>query len=289
MQTVLSEFSGLRPIQPYEDPLAPGQWVKVDAGTSQVQLTQARSRSATCSRIPPACPHGGPSTASRRRTRPAAWRWAPFFSYPVGSRTVYSDIGLILLGLSIEQLTGPDLERAIAPGLRAAGLQHTRSCPWAGRSRCRLRRLRSAAGAGGGLWVRCTTRTRRGWAGSRAMQGCSAPPATWRLGRMYLDRGRPVLQPATVEEMTRLQAQDGDVRRGLGFALWSPDPEASGHAFGPAALGHTGFTGTSCGLILPGELVVAVMTNRVYYGRDAAGILAFADLHRAIVEAADLR
>jgi len=107
---------------------------------------------------------------------------------------------------------------------------------------------------------------------------------------MYLDRGRPILQPATVAEMTRLQAQDGDVHRGLGFALWSPDPEASGNAFGPAAFGHTGFTGTSLWIDPSRELVVAVMTNRVYYGRDAGGILAFrVGLHRAIVEAADLR
>ena len=123
------------------------------------------------------------------------------------------------------------------------------------------------------------------------------------LGQMYLAAGsadeattrpadppggRTLLRPETVAGMTRLQAEDGDTRRGLGFALWSPDPSAAGHPLGPGAYGHTGFTGTSL-WIDPGRgLVVACLTNRVYYGRDAQGIMAFrVALHRAIVEATD--
>ncbi|MCX6997068.1 MAG: serine hydrolase, partial [Kiritimatiellaeota bacterium] len=94
------------------------------------------------------------------------------------------------------------------------------------------------------------------------------------------------LRAETVAEMTRLQSQDGMTRRGLGFALWCPDPEASGNPFSPAAFGHTGFTGTSLWIDPERSLVVAACTNRVYYGRDAAGILGFrVALHRAIVNA----
>ena len=79
-------------------------------------------------------------------------------------------------------------------------------------------------------------------------------------------------------------------RRGIGFALWSPDPEASSHPFSPAAFGHTGFTGTSLWMDPERAITVAVCTNRVYYGRDAAGIVAFrVALHRAIVEATGTR
>lgn len=86
--------------------------------------------------------------------------------------------------------------------------------------------------------------------------------------------------------MTRVQAQDGATRRGIGFALWSPDGEASSHPFSERAFGHTGFTGTSLWMDSARDLTVAVCTNRVYYGRDAGGILAFrVALHRAIVEA----
>jgi CubicO group peptidase (beta-lactamase class C family) len=105
------------------------------------------------------------------------------------------------------------------------------------------------------------------------------------FGQVYLDGGRPLLHADTVAEMTRLQAEDGAVRRGLGFALWSPDPEASGNPFSQRAFGHAGFTGTSLWIDPDRALVVACLTNRVYYGRDTAGILAFrVALHRAIVE-----
>ncbi len=90
--------------------------------------------------------------------------------------------------------------------------------------------------------------------------------------------------------MTRLQSQDGMTRRGLGFALWCPDSEASGNPFSPAAFGHTGFTGTSLWMDPERSLVVAACTNRVYYGRDAGGILAFrVALHRAIINALEIR
>ena len=105
-----------------------------------------------------------------------------------------------------------------------------------------------------------------------------------RFGQAFLDGS--LLSRETVAEMTRVQAQDGDIRRGLGFALWSPDPAASGNPFGPGAFGHTGFTGTSLWMDPGRGLVVAALTNRVYYGRDADGIGAFrVALHRAIVEA----
>ena len=49
--------------------------------------------------------------------------------------------------------------------------------------------------------------------------------------------------------------------------------------------GHTGFTGTSLWVDPARRLVVALLTNRVYGGRDPAGIAAFRPaLHGAIVE-----
>ena len=98
----------------------------------------------------------------------------------------------------------------------------------------------------------------------------SSAPELARFGQAYLDGGAPLLAPATVAEMTRLQMEDGAIRRGLGFALWSPDPEASSNPFHPSAFGHTGFTGTSLWIDPSRALLVALLTNRVYYGRDAA-------------------
>jgi serine-type D-Ala-D-Ala carboxypeptidase len=292
VQTVLPGFGGSRPIRPYEDPLAPGRWVQVETGTEAAEVDASavtfRHLLTHTSGLPAWRPlYREPSPDAARRMA-----LGTFFSYPVGSRTVYSDIGLILLGLSIEWLTGLPLDQAIARLVTdPLGLHQTRFLPVGGTvtvqaaptEECRWRGRRivgevhdeNAAGLGG-------------VAGHAGLFSTAEDVA--RLGQMYLERGRPILQPSTVAEMTRLQAQDGDVRRGLGFALWSPDPEASGNAFGPAAFGHTGFTGTSLWIDPSRELVVAVMTNRVYYGRDAGGILAFrVSLHRAIVEAVDVR
>ena len=47
------------------------------------------------------------------------------------------------------------------------------------------------------------------------------------LGQIFLDGGHPLLHAETVAEMTRLQAEQDTIRRGLGFVLWSPDSEGT--------------------------------------------------------------
>ena len=104
------------------------------------------------------------------------------------------------------------------------------------------------------------------------------------------DEQRALLRRETITEMTRLQAEFGAVRRGLGFALWSPDPEASSNPFSLSSYGHPGFTGT-CLWIDPSRLlVVALFTNDVYGGREGRGIADLrVQIHRAIVESVDAR
>ncbi|HQN45026.1 MAG TPA: serine hydrolase, partial [Anaerolineaceae bacterium] len=86
----------------------------------------------------------------------------------------------------------------------------------------------------------------------------------------------------------KVQAEYNGVRRGLGFALWSNDPEASSNPFSPATFGHTGFTGTSVWMDPERELVAALLTNEVYNGRESRNILPLrVEIHRAIVVAVD--
>jgi CubicO group peptidase (beta-lactamase class C family) len=88
--------------------------------------------------------------------------------------------------------------------------------------------------------------------------------------------------------MTRLQAEFGAVRRGIGFALWSADPEASSHPFSPLTFGHTGFTGTCLWIDPQRDLVVALLTNDVYGGREGRGIAPLrVQVHQAIVESVE--
>jgi len=113
------------------------------------------------------------------------------------------------------------------------------------------------------------------------------------FGQCLLDGGAPLLSKATVAEMTRIQAEAGSpherVRRGLGFALWSADPEASSNPFSQRVFGHTGFTGTCLWIDPERALVVAFLTNEVYHGREGRGIGALrVAVHRSIVAEAAL-
>jgi CubicO group peptidase (beta-lactamase class C family) len=106
------------------------------------------------------------------------------------------------------------------------------------------------------------------------------------FGQSFLDA--TLLQRETITEMTHLQAEFENTRRGLGFALWSPDPEASSNPFSPATFGHTGFTGTCLWIDPSRALVVAFLTNDVYGGREGRGIADLrVQIHRAIVESVD--
>jgi CubicO group peptidase (beta-lactamase class C family) len=81
------------------------------------------------------------------------------------------------------------------------------------------------------------------------------------------------------------QAASNGQRRGLGWMLKSTQDVPCGIHFSEASYGHTGFTGTSLWIDPTRQLVVACMTNRVYFGRDGQGILAFRQvLHDLLVK-----
>jgi len=129
-----------------------------------------------------------------------------------------------------------------------------------------------------------------GVAGHAGLFGTAADVAA--LGCCYLDggayAGTRLLSPETVAEMTWEQAVDGDIRRGLGWMLRSPVGASCGEHFSSDSYGHTGFTGTSLWVDPRMQLVVVLLTNRVYYGRDPEGIQHFRPrLHDAVVEALD--
>jgi CubicO group peptidase (beta-lactamase class C family) len=110
------------------------------------------------------------------------------------------------------------------------------------------------------------------------------------LGQTYLNGGSyggaRILSSETVAEMTRVQVDFGDNPRGLGWLQRSQEGSSSGRRFGPRSYGHTGFTGTSLWVDPDRALVVVLLTNRVYYGRDPTGIVDLRPrLHDAVVEA----
>jgi len=71
-----------------------------------------------------------------------------------------------------------------------------------------------------------------------------------------------------------------------------PGGSAAGRYVGripPGALGHLGFTGTSLWIDPPRRLVIALCTNRTFYGRRELRIREFRPaFHDAVVEALGL-
>ncbi|HEY6042516.1 MAG TPA: serine hydrolase [Anaerolineae bacterium] len=284
---ILSEFSGARLIAPYPDPLNTGKFISVSSQSN----TFADASSVTFRHLlahNSGLPAWLPLWKAKSHDKMLEEVLLSDFAYPIGTRTIYSDIGLILLGLAIERLTNESLAVGIqARVARPLGLDSLDYGPLIDAnvaptefSTTLNKRLRgqvhdeNAYGLGGVA----------GHAGLFATSN-----DTTMLGAMYLRGGLPLLKSETVAEMKRLQAQDGDTRRGLGFALWSPDTEASGNPFSRSAFGHTGFTGTSMWVDPDRELVVSILTNRVYYGRNGAKEMSRfrVECHRAIVDAVD--
>jgi CubicO group peptidase (beta-lactamase class C family) len=193
------------------------------------------------------------------------------FAYPTGARVVYSDVGLILVGLAIEQLAGASLdavvrERVTGPLSLDAISYGPISCDTAaptefyvhhGRRMCGQVHDENAFALNGvaghaGLFGNARDVAAFGETLRTALAGTSK---------------QPILRQATLQEMTQLQAQDGDVRRGIGFALWSPNPRAMSHPLSESTFGHLGFTGTSLWIDPERELTFVCLTNHIYYGR----------------------
>ncbi len=268
----LPAFRGLRPIRPYEDPLNWSGLVDVSGGANgmvDAGKIAFRSLLAHNSGLPAWRPFE--ETANPSEARQMALE--TFFAYPTGSQVVYSDVGLILLGMAVEALSGQRLEEAIqARVIVPLGLAATRFFPpephpgnVAPTEFCRWRHRRIVGE------VHDENAWRLGGVAGHAGLFSNADELA-HFGQMYLDGGKPLLKSETVTEMTTLQAQEGATRRGVGFHLWSPDPDASSHPFSPQTFGHTGFTGTCLWMDPQRQLVVALLTNEVYNGRTDRGI-----------------
>lgn len=286
VSTILPDFSGQRPIRPYEDPLDWGGFVQpesegaVDAGAVTFRHLLSHS-----SGLPAWRPlKDQPDAAAARRMA-----LETDFFYPTGERVVYSDIGLILTGIAIQALTGQRLDAAVRDRVTAPlGLAHTGYLPLEGQPYdinniapteiCAMRGYRVCGE------VHDENAWRLGGVAGHAGVFSTAPNLA-RFGQMLLEGGRPLLQPAALAEMSTLQAQDSGLRRGIGFMLRSDDPASFTHPFSPRSFGHTGFTGTSLWVDPEYDLVVVLLNNRVYYGRDADAITRLrVDFHRAVME-----
>ncbi len=196
--------------------------------------------------------------------------------YMPGERILYSDLGFMILGWAIERITGESLRQVIFdevilplklgntgfgpfPCKRCVATEY---CEWRRRRICGEVHDENAYALGGvaghaGLFSTAFDVAKLG--------------LTWLRGLLGLESfGIP---RKIVKEAVSVQKQFRNTRRGLGWALWSPSSPA--RALGERTFGHTGFTGTSLYVDPDRRLVVSLLTNRVYYGRNPAPILLF--------------
>ncbi len=212
------------------------------------------------------------------------------FAGTVGDTVRYTDIGIMLLGEAIARLQGGRLDQAqralilqpldlstFTVNPVANGIPRSRIVPTEYDNHWRMRRAwgevhdENACGVGGVA----------GHAGLFAAAGDVA-----RFGQAWLS-GDPKLRisPALRQLATR-QHVSGQFRLGLGWMLKAEADSSAGDRYSAGAYGHTGFTGTSLWVDPQRQLVCALLSNRVYHGRDADGIHAFRRaFHDLIVEA----
>jgi CubicO group peptidase (beta-lactamase class C family) len=280
VSTVLHNFAGMRPIQPQPDPAGSGAFIDVvppTTDTVDASLTTFRQLLTHTSGLPAWLPlwkearamqqEGVPADVIQQRMRDRALQTA--FAYPAGRHVIYSDVGLIITGWAIEKIAGQPLDGVVREQVaQPLGLDSIRYSPipcdraapteyyaHQGRRMCgevhdeNAWALNSVAGHAG-LFSHARDVAAFGEAMRLSLAGTSS-----------------FLKRETLQELTRLQAQDGDVRRGIGFALWSPNPQAMSHALSQSAFGHLGFTGTALWIDPERALTFACLTNHIYYGR----------------------
>jgi CubicO group peptidase (beta-lactamase class C family) len=269
VHTVLPDLRGKRPIQPYPNPLKAGEVVEVVPPTDQkvdaAQVTFYHLLTHSSGLAAWLDLRTAPDVESRR----ALCLNAPF-SAPLGERALYSDINYILLGMAIEALTDCPLREAMArlvlrplelsaaysPITPPDSVPPTEFCAWRGKRVQGEVHDENAATLGGA-------------AGHAGLFGTASDVAL--IGQLYLNEGGGFISPRLAREAVRPQVGD----RGLGWQMRPTDPEATVHAFSPNSYGHTGFVGNSLWVDPERQLVAAVLTNNVFFGRHDRQIMPF--------------
>jgi CubicO group peptidase (beta-lactamase class C family) len=210
---------------------------------------------------------------------------------PAGTRSCYSDLGFILLGMLLERAGGrslPVLCRELAfdpmqaplffPGPGGAGsldttlVAPTEDDPWRGRVLRAEVHDENACALGGA-------------AGHAGLFGTASAVSavTGRWLESYLGRGR-ILASELVRRFVARQDRIAGSSWALGWDTPSA-PSSAGRRFSAASFGHLGYTGTSIWIDPTVELEVVLLSNRVHPTRRNESIKQFRPLiHDVIYE-----
>ncbi|MFQ5723732.1 MAG: glycoside hydrolase family 3 N-terminal domain-containing protein [Terriglobia bacterium] len=213
--------------------------------------------------------------------------------YPPGSRAVYSDLGIILLGELLQRVSGQPLDRFVRENLfDPLGMNDTVFKPprsW----RHRIAPTEEDAEGREGL-IHGEVHDGNAWVMGKVAPHAGLFSTAGDLAvfcQMLLNGGiyahRRYLQRSTLQQFTTRQGPKTG-SRALGWDTRSP-PSSSGRYFSDRAFGHTGFTGTSIWIDPEKQLFVILLTNRVHPTRSNTKIYSLRpQVHDAVVEALGL-
>jgi CubicO group peptidase (beta-lactamase class C family) len=183
-----------------------------------------------------------------------------------GERVIYSDLGFIVLGVVLERATGLSLSALTRrtfggslgfcpPFSERAAIPATEEDPWRGRV--------------AGFVHDEKAYLMGGVAGHAGLFGTAADVAAMTESYLGPQRHGEMLPLQLVREATHEQADDPVLRRGLGWALKTSNDNSCGRWMDPSSFGHTGFVGTCVWADPVRDLQGVLLTNAVYFGRDA--------------------
>ncbi len=202
--------------------------------------------------------------------------------YPIGSKMVYSDPGIITLQKIIEKISGLSLDEYVRKNIFVP-----------------LNMNRTLFNPPQELWYNIppTQPNYKGkvhdgnaaiLGGVAGHAGLFAPASDLAIFcKLMLQKGKygkkQYIKPETIEEWTSKQSEQSS--RGLGWDTKSSTGSSAGSLFSEKAFGHTGFTGTSIWLDKEKDLFVILLTNRVYPDSENRKISEFRPkLHDAVVK-----
>ncbi len=191
-----------------------------------------------------------------------------------GTAYAYSDLGFILLGHILEQVGGKPLDQLAREQLfQPLGMDDTmfnpsksvrsRIAPTEAGNSYRDRLIRGNVHDGNAYFL-------GGVAGHAGL--FSTADDLGRYGQMLLENGRyggeQHIRPDTIETFTSRQHIVKDSTRALGWDTPRSENSLYGTHVSDRAFGHTGFTGTSIVVDPVYDVIVILLTNRVYPDRN---------------------
>lgn len=185
-----------------------------------------------------------------------------------GKQFIYSDLGFILLGEIVRQVSGLDLDafcrRYLYMPLQMRWTRFNPPKSW--HSKCAATEWRDGKMTQGVVHDP-NAFALGGVAGHAGLFSTARDLA--RFCQMMLQEGElngfRIFEPEVVKAMRTNHCPVEGVQRGLGFDIHSPySPQMKGEKFPIGVLGHTGYTGTSITIDPFKRVFIVLLTNRVH-------------------------